>query len=368
MSDSKRRKPREELNQLRNKIDDVDEKILKLLNRRAKHVRKIGEVKNRLEKGKPDRNVLYRPDRERMIIRRLVESNQGPFPSKSISPVFMEIISACRSLEIALQVAYFGPEATFTHLAARQHFGHRADYHPERTIEDVFDAVERGRYDYGVVPIENSTGGTVGGTLDCFVDSDLKITSQVLLRISHNLFSRTGNIKKIKRIYSHTQAFAQSWGWIRANMPNAEIVEVSSTAEAAKRAKEDVQGAAVTGRLAGDTYGLVPVAERIEDFKQNFTRFLVIGTEKTHPTGKDRTSMLLSLKHGPGILFKSLEPFAKKDLNLTKIESRPIKQKAWEYIFYIDVDGHENDAKIKKTIEEVKKYCLFLKVLGSYPA
>ncbi len=367
MSSQKGRDLEEEIEKLRAKIDDIDEKVLKLLNRRASIVRKVGDAKSRLEAGKPSRTALYRPDRERLILGHLKEINPGPFPSQSIAPVFMEIISACRSLEIGLQVAYLGPEGTFTYLAARQHFGHRANYHSMRATEEVFDAVERGRCDYGVVPIENSTGGTVGETLDNFVDSELLITSEVELRISHNLYSKSGKIGRIKRIYSHPQAVAQSWGWIRTNLLDVEIVEVSSTAEAARKAKGDPQGGAIAGKLAGETYGLIVVAERIEDYRHNFTRFLIIGRDKTEPTGSDRTSMLLSLKDEPGILFKALKPFADKGLNLSKIESRPLKHKAWEYLFFIDVDGHEKDATIQETIKKVAPLCLFIKVLGSYP-
>jgi chorismate mutase/prephenate dehydratase len=231
----------------------------------------------------------------------------------------------------------------------------------------VFSAVERGKCDYGVVPIENSTGGTVGETLDCFVDSDLVISNEVKLSISHNLFSKTGKKDKIKRIYSHPQGTAQTWGWVRSNYPDVEIIEMSSTAEAAKRAKTDPNGAAIAGKLAGETYGLKIVTKGIEDYKQNFTRFLVIGRDKTQPTDNDRTSILLSLKDESGILFKALEPLAKNGVNMTKIESRPLKQKAWEYLFFIDVDGHEQDANVRKTLKEVGDHCLFVKVLGSYP-
>jgi chorismate mutase/prephenate dehydratase len=236
-----------------------------------------------------------------------------------------------------------------------------------KTIHEVFNAVERGLCDYGLTPIENSTGGTVGETLDCFVDSDLLISGEVLLRVSYNFFSKAGKLGSIKRIYSHPQAIAQTWSWVRSHLPDAEIVEVTSTAEAARRAKNDAQSAAITGKLAGQTYGLKAIAECIEDYHQNFTRFLVIGRDITHPTGRDRTSLLLSLKDEPGILFKALEPLAQKSLNLSKIESRPLKQKAWEYLFFIDVDGHQEDTTIKDTIEEVRSFCLFLKVLGSYP-
>jgi len=368
MGEKKTKNPKEELEKLRGKIDRLDEGILKLLNRRAKLVQKVGEVKNLIKEGRPELKVFYRPEREKIIIRRLKKSNTGPFPTKSIAPVFTEIISACRSLEIGLRVAYLGPEDTFTHLAARNHFGHRADYRPMRTIEEVFDNVERGLLDYGVVPIENSTGGTVGETLDCFVESDLLINAQVQLRISHNLYSKSGKIEKIKTIYSHPQALAQSWGWIREQLPHVRIKEVSSTAEAARLAKNDPSAGAVTGRLAGERHGLVPVAERIEDYRQNFTRFLILGREKTRPTGKDKTSLLLSLKHEPGILFKALKPFADRNLNMSKIESRPLKQKAWEYLFFIDVEGHEEDPAVTETLEELGHLCLFLKVLGSYPA
>ena len=364
---SKRRGPKEEIERFRGKIDEVDDEILKLLNRRASLVQKVGNIKNRLVKGTPARKVLYRPDREKLILRRLTESNSGPFPTPSVNPVFGEIISACRSLEIGLQIAYLGPEATFTHQAAHRHFGHHAYYQPMRTIHEVFNAVERGLCDYGLVPIENSTGGTVGETLDCFVDSDLSISGEVQLRVSYNFYSKAGKIGNVKRIYSHPQAIAQTWGWIRSHLPDAEIIETTSTAEAARRTKNEAQSAAITGKLAGEKYGLKPIAKCIEDYHQNFTRFLVIGRDITHPTGRDRTSLLLSLKDEPGILFKALEPFAHKSLNLSKIESRPLKQKAWEYLFFIDIDGHHEDKTIKDTIIEVKTFCLFLKVLGSYP-
>jgi len=367
MVSSKGRGPKKQLERFRSKIDEVDDKILKLLNRRAGLVQKVGNVKNRLGKGSPARKVLYRPEREKSILRRLTKSNSGPFPAPSVVPVFTEIISACRSLEIGLQIAYLGPEATFTHQAAQKHFGHHAYYHPMRTIHEIFNAVERGLCDHGLAPIENSTGGTVGETLDCFVDSDLQITGEVQLRISYNLYSKAGKIEKVRRIYSHPQAIAQSWGWIRSHLPDAEIMEVSSTAEAARKAKSDDTSAAITGKPAGQMYGLKPLAECIEDYHENFTRFLVIGRDSTHPTGEDRTSLLLSLKDEPGILFKALEPFARKGLNMSKIESRPLKQKAWEYLFFIDVDGHQEDSTIKEAIKEVKTYCLFLKVLGSYP-
>jgi len=357
-----------ELEALRESIDRVDERILDLLNRRANLARKIGRVKAKANNGKPRRALLYRPDREGIILRKLKGNNSGPFPTDSIEPVFREIISGCRSLEIGLTVAYLGPEATFAHRAARQYFGHRAGFHPLPTIEEVFDAVERNQFDFGVVPIENSTGGTVGQVLDIFVDTGLVISGNIELRISHNLYSKSGIMEKVKKIYSHPQGFAQSRGWIRSHLHDVEIIELSSTAEAARRAGHEPDSAAVAGKLAGQTYGLKAIAERIEDFHQNFTRFFVIGKIKVRPTGHDRTSLLLSLKDEPGILFKALEPFARRGINMSKIESRPLKRRAWEYLFFIDVEGHIEDKKIARVLKEVKEFCLFLKVLGSYSA
>lgn len=356
------------MDSLRRRVDEVDEKILTLLNRRAVLVRQIGRTKVKGNDGQSSRSMLYRPDREGIILRKLRESNPGPFPTDSIEPVFREVISACRSLEIGLTVAYLGPEATFAHRAARQYFGHRAGFHPLPTIEEVFDAVGRGQYDFGIVPIANSTGGTVGQVLDLFVETDLVISGNVELRISHNLYSKSGRMDKVKKIYSHPQGFAQSHLWIRSHMPDAEIIELSSTAEAARRAAGEPDAAAVAGKLAGQTYGLAAIAERIEDYHQNFTRFLVIGKTKVARTGHDRTSLLLSLKDEPGILFKALEPFARRGINMSKIESRPLKRRAWEYLFYIDVEGHIEDKVIAHALKEVKEFCLFLKVLGSYSA
>ena len=357
-----------ELDRLREKVDEVDEAILKLLNRRASLVRRIGRAKVSSKGRPPTRPILYLPDREGMILRRLKRTNTGPFPGDSIEPVFREVISACRSLEIGLTVAYLGPEATFAHRAARQYFGHRAGFIPLAAIDEVFEAVERGHADFGVVPIENSTGGTVGHVLDLFVDTDLVISGNIELRISHNLYSKSGRMDKVKRIYSHPQAIAQSHGWIRSHLPAAKVIEVASTAEAARMAGREPAAAAIAGKLAGCTYGLKPIAERIEDYHENFTRFLVIGKTKVGRTGHDRTSLLLSLKDEPGILFRALEPFALRTINLSKIESRPLKRKAWEYLFFIDVDGHVEDEQIAQVLDEVKESCLFLKLLGSYPA
>lgn len=356
-----------QLTTLRDKIDEVDRKILKLLNERAKLVKRVGKVKNSLQEDASHSSLFYKPDREGVILQKLKEGNPGPFPTDSIEPVFREIISACRSLEVGLRVAYLGPEATFTHRAARQYFGHKATLHPLPAVDEVFDAVERGQYDFGVVPIENSTGGTVGQVLDLFVDTELVISGNIELRISHNLYSKSGQLEKIKKVYSHPQALAQSWGWLKTHLPSVETIETPSTAEAARRASLEDDSAAIAGKEAGVTYGLVPVAERIEDYHNNFTRFLVIGKTKAGRTGKDRTSLLLSLKDEPGILYRALEPFSRAGINMSKIESRPLKRKAWEYLFFIDVDGHIEDPKLKRVLKEVEKTCLFLKVLGSYP-
>jgi len=351
-----------DLKKLRKKIDDIDLRILELLNKRAEIAIEIGRAKQ-------DRKLnIYSPEREKEILRRLTEINPGPFPNNVLKLIYEEILSASLSLQQPLKVAYLGPSATFTHLAASRNFGSSAEYISESTIKEVFEAVTRGKAQYGVVPIENSTEGVVNSTLDMFIDSDLKIAFEIMLEIRHNLLSKTGKREDISKIYSHPQARAQCREWLENNFPGIAVIEEMSTAAAAKRVSKDPAAAAVASELAASVYNLQFIEKGIEDYKNNFTRFLVIAKESPPRTGKDKTSVMLTIKDKPGALFLILGPFAKHKLNLTKIESRPSKRRAWEYIFFVDMEGHIEDKGVKKAIADVKKECLFLKVLGSYPS
>jgi chorismate mutase/prephenate dehydratase len=346
---------------LRRKIDRIDSKILSLLNERADLVAEVGGEK---AKAKMD---LHVPQREEEIIRRLIRENKGRFPRNAIRPVFREIISACRSVEGPLKLAYLGPAATFTHLACIRRFGVSAQFVPVRTIADVFAEVEKGNVEYGVVPIENSSEGVVSHTLDMFVDSGLKICAEILLEVSHSLLSRSGELKRVKKIYSHPHAFAQSRKWLEATVPRVPLFEASSTAAAAELAAKEPTAAAIASELAASLYKLKVISRKIEDTTHNFTRFLVIGHKSSPPTSRDKTSLMFSIKDRVGALYRILEPFAKHQINLTKIESRPSKTKVWEYIFYVDIEGNVADGPVRDALSTLQEECLFLKVLGSYP-
>jgi len=350
-----------DLKKLRENIDKIDNQILALLNQRVRAVREIAKLKSKTKQ------EFYAPHREKRIVERLLRKNKGPLPNEVLKGIFQEILNASRSIQKKLKVAYLGPEATFTHMAAVKNFGKYALYTPVKSIADVFSEVEKGRSDYGVVPIENSTEGVINHTLDMFVTSELKICSELLLEISHNLLSRGSDLKEIKRIYSHPQAIAQSRNWIEDNLPNAELVETSSTARAAEMAEKDPESGAIASRLAASLYDLKIIAEHIEDNVQNFTRFLVIGKSFPQRSGEDKTSILFSIKDRVGALHDMLTPFRQNNINLTKIESRPTKLRAWEYIFFVDFAGHLEDENVKRALGQLEKDCLFLKILGSYP-
>jgi chorismate mutase/prephenate dehydratase len=353
--------PADPLKGLRARIDAIDDALLRLLNDRADVVQEVGRLKRERQ------DPVYVPVRERAIVERLAQHNPGPFPSDAIRPVFQEIISACLSLELPLKVAYLGPEATFTHMACKKRFGMSAVYLPTGTISGVFDDVEKGRADFGVVPVENSTEGVVNHTLDSFVESPLRICGQIVIEVSHCLLHRTGDLGQIQKVYSHPQAVAQCRKWLAENLPQVAVIEVASTALAARLAKDDPQSAAVASELAGQLYDLRVVRRRIEDVAQNVTRFLVVGTQSSERTGVDRTSILFSVKDEPGVLFRVLAPFANHRLNLTKIESRPSRKRPWEYIFFIDLDGHRDDPAVAQAIAEFSSACELVKILGSYP-
>ncbi len=352
---------KKELKQLREKINRVDERVLDLLNSRAGLAKRIGKIKQEFTE------QVYFPGREEQIFERLENLSLGPFPVESIKPVFREIISACRSLERPLKVCYFGPEATYTHLASLRQFGHKTEFIPELGIKDVFERVERGEADYGVVPVENSTEGVVSHTLDMFLSSNLKICAEIILEIHHCLLGRSKSLDRIKRIYSHTQALAQCRIWLRRNLPRAPIQEAASTSEAARLASLDRDSAAIASAYAGEYYKLKILADRIEDLQNNFTRFLVIGKQSVERTGKDLTMAMFSLKDEPGVLFRALESFAKQKLNLTKIESRPLKGKAWEYVFFVEMEGHIQEPKVKQALVDLEEKSVFVRVLGSFP-
>ena len=351
-----------ELKNLRGEIDAIDEEILNLLNRRARIVIEVAGIKRK------ENTRFYSPEREKEILQRLISINKGPFPNSAIKPLFREILSASLSLEQPLKVAYFGPVATFTHLAAMRYFGSSAVLIPAEGIKDVFESVYSGQTEYGVVPVENSNEGVVSYTLDMFMDYDLKISGEVMLKISHNLLSRSGDKTKIKKIYSHLQPTAQCRKWLERNVPGIPILESTSTARAAEMASKEEDSAAIASEVAAKIYDLHFVERHIEDYKDNYTRFFVISWEPSKRTGTDKTSIMFSTKDRPGALFTILEPFKQAKINLTKIESRPSKRKAWEYIFFVDMGGHVDDKKVRKAIDEVKEGCLYLKILGSYPS
>ncbi len=348
------------LDELRERIDAVDAEIVALLNERAQCAKQIGEIK------RSENAAYYVPERERAVFDKLKQRNAGPLPDTALQSIYREVMSAVRSLEKATTVAFLGPPATFSHMAARRIFGVTAEYHPFPTLADIFMEVECKRVDYGVVPVESSMGGGVSDTLDRFISSELKIINEVLLRICQNLMSRYP-LEQITTVYSKDNAFMQCRNWLKANLPRAKFTDTSSTAEAARIAAGEEGAAAIGSALAAETYNLDIVVARIEDSPSNFTRFFVIGRQVAKPTGNDKTSVLISIKDRPGALYHLLLPFADAGVNLTRIESRPSRKKAWEYVFFIDMIGHIEDPEVKEVLERVAEQCNELKVLGSFP-
>ncbi|MFN3409222.1 MAG: prephenate dehydratase [Limisphaerales bacterium] len=348
------------LTEHRKAIDALDEQLVRLLNERTKHVLEIGELKRKAGE------EIYAPHRELAVLNRVCKLNPGPIPNDSIRAIYREIMSSALSVEKSMTIAYLGPEATFTHQAAIKKFGSSLRYAAQRTIADVFAEVARGRAEYGVVPVENTTEGVVTHTLDMFVDSDLKIVAQIVLPIQHCLLSRIPR-EKIQRLYVHPQSLAQCRVWISKNLPHAEIIETSSNARSAQQAAKDRKAAAIGGALAGQQYGLTVLEKDIQDNAANATRFLVLGRKCPPATGNDRTSLMFSLVDAVGALHKALAPFRRYRINMTKIESRPSKRKAWEYFFFVDCDGHQTDRRVAKALEQLTHHCTYVKVLGSYP-
>lgn len=331
------------------------------LNERTRLALEIGKIK--LEKG----SEIYAPDRESQVYSKLEKISSPVLPGRALKAIYREVMSAALTLEKPLKIAYLGPEATFTHLASLSKFGSSVEYVPCANISDVFLEVEKREADYGVVPIENTTEGVVSHTMDMFADSDLKVCSEIVYEVSHNLMSNS-QLQDIKRLYSHPQVFAQCRRWLERHLPRMELIETPSTTQAAKRASEEAGAAALASKLAAALYNLTLLAEGIEDSPHNRTRFLVISRQYAGPTGKDKTSLMVSIKDKVGALFQLLEPLRRHKINMTKIESRPSKKKAWEYYFYIDLEGHIQDKKVKMAVEQIEKRARFLKILGSYPA
>ncbi len=348
------------LKNLRKKIDNIDKQITDLLNLRSRVTLDVAGLKRKSGQS------IYSPDREREVLRKIASANKGPLDEKALEAIYREIMSSSLSLEKSLKIAYLGPEATFSHLAALKRFGSQVDYVACNTISDVFAEVEKDTADYGVVPIENSIEGIVTHTLDMFVDSDLKICAQIILDVSHNLLANCPK-GKIKRVYSNPQVLAQCRIWLQENLPNAEKIEVSSTTRAAQIANKEKYSACVASLLAAKVYKLKIIASSIEDSPHNITRFLVVGKTDVDATGSDKTSILFSIRDRVGALHDMLLPFKKYRINLTKIESRPSKRKAWDYYFFVDLEGHHQTPRVKKALLELERKCTFLKILGSYP-
>jgi len=348
------------LKKLRKEIDGIDKRIISLLNVRARVTSCIAKLK--LAAGKS----VYSPEREREVLKRIALLGKGPLSPCALEAIYREIMSASLSSARPLKIAYLGPEASFSNLAAIKRFGSQVGHLACDSISEVFLEVERGNADYGVVPIENSIEGAISYTLDMFIDSDLKICSQIILDISHNLLASCPE-SKIKKVYSNPSVLGQCRLWLEKNLPSAERIEVSSTTRAAQVASKEKNSACIASLLAAKLYKLEVVASDIEDSPHNITRFLVIGNTDVPATGNDRTSIMFSIKDKVGALHDMLLPFKKYRINLTKIESRPSKKKAWDYYFYVDLEGHANSCHVRKALEELEGKCKFLKIFGSYP-
>jgi chorismate mutase/prephenate dehydratase len=344
----------------RKAIDKLDAQVVKLLNERTRHVLAIGEIK--IKAGEE----IYAPHRERAVLQRICRLNPGPITNESLRAIYREIMSSALSLEKTLTVAYLGPEATFTHHAAIRRFGSSLRYSAQKTIADVFSEVSKNRADYGVVPVENSTEGVVTHTLDMFVDSDLKVVAQIVLPVQHCLVSN-GRRSQIKKLFSHPQSLGQCRSWVQNNLPRVEIIETSSNARSAEFAAKDRDSAAIAGVLAAEKYGVRIIEHDIQDNAANATRFLVLGRQCSPATGKDRTSIMFSTIDRVVALHRAIAPFRRYRINMTKIESRPSKRKAWEYFFFVDCDGHFTDRKVANALALLGEHCSFVKVLGSYP-
>jgi chorismate mutase/prephenate dehydratase len=348
------------LEQLRNQINELDTRLVQLLNERAQVVVEIGKLKNKT--GKP----VYSPDREKEVFAKIAEANQGPLPDKCLMAIWRELMSGSFALERPLRIAYLGPGGSFSHTAAMLKFGQSVEYEPLADIISIFAEVSKGHCDLGLAPIENTTGGGVIETLDALIDSDVKICAEVLMAIHHSLLANC-SLDQIEKIYSKPEIFAQCRNWLSATFKEAQTVPVASSAKAAQLAADEPKAAAIGSAIAAELYGLRIVCENIEDNTNNITRFLVISREDAKPSGEDKTAILFSTAHKAGALADVLEVFKRYNINLTNIESRPSKKRQWEYYFFVDFIGHRSDKKVQEGLEEARKHCLQLSVLGSFP-
>ncbi|MGB3682021.1 MAG: prephenate dehydratase [Rubrobacteraceae bacterium] len=351
----------EDMDDLRVGIDAVDEEIVRLLDRRARLAHKIGEIKR--ARGLD----IYSPARERRVMDRIVGLGEGDFPRHGLEMVFREIISSSISLEEALKVAYLGPETTFTHEAARRSFGASVELEPQRTVAEVFARVERGEAQHGVVPVENSMEGAVTHTLDELMNSPLKICGEVYLPISQNLLSKETSLQGVKKICSHPMALAQASAWLRSELPGVDLVELESTGEAARLASVEPGVAAVGSVLAAESYSLNVLARNIQDARTNATRFIVLGRAWAGKTGRDKTSVVFSVKDRPGVLKDALSAFDAEGINLTRIESRPSRKRAWTYVFFADFSGHPEEERVQRALAGLEDHCPYVSLIGAYP-
>jgi chorismate mutase / prephenate dehydratase len=356
------KKEEDRLQKLRNRIDSLDEKIQDLIGKRAHCAEDVAKIK-----AGSGADNFYRPEREAEVLRQVLERNKGPLTDETVARIFREIMSACLALETRLKIAFLGPEGTFTQEAALKQFGHAVETVPLTAIDEVFREVEAGQAHFGVVPVENSTEGVVDHTLDMFMVSSLKICGEVGLRVHHHLLGLDDHGSTPARVLSHQQSLAQCREWLDANLPGVERVPVSSNAEAARLASNDATVYAIAGDAAARRYGLKILTTNIEDKPDNTTRFLVIGLLETEPSGEDKTSLMLSGRNMPGALYRLLTPLAKRRINMTRIESRPTRKTPWEYVFFVDIEGHAKDRNVRKVLTELEAEAAFYKCLGSYP-
>ena len=353
------------LEQMRSAIDKIDKEILLKLNERALFAKKVGEVKQKLAGN--EKVAFYRPEREAIILRDIIDKNKGELPNEAVAQVFRQIISACRAQESPMRIAFLGPEGTFTQEAALKHFGSSVSSEPMETIDDVFSMVSSRNCDYGVVPIENSTEGVVGNTLDRLLETKIRVCGEIKIKVTH-CFLTNNSETPVEKIYAHQQGLAQCRNWLNLNYPGVPRLATSSNAEAARLASESLGSAAVASKVAGEIYGLKKAVEGIEDESNNETRFVILGLESIPLSGSDKTSIIVSTKNEPGALFSILEPFHLHNISLSSIETRPARDGKWSYVFFIDFEGHFDELVVQAVLEEVRDRSLAITVLGSYPS
>jgi chorismate mutase/prephenate dehydratase len=363
MSDPQQNDLQKALAGVRAEIDGIDGELLRLLNARARCAQKVGDIK--AEHG--EAGHIYRPEREAQVLRRLQDSNPGPLTDEHVTFFFREVMSACLSLEEPLGIAFLGPLGSFSGSAATKHFGHAANLLPEASIDDVFREVESGHAHYAVVPVENSTEGAIGRTMDLLLGTPLKICGEVVLRIHQNLLTREADLSQISKVYSHAQSLAQCHEWLNRNLPGIPRISVSSNSLAAQMAAEEAGVAAIAGEAAAQRYQLPKLVENIEDEPNNTTRFLVLGKHDSGISGRDKTSLIMSAPNRTGALHELLLPLSTAGVSMSRLESRPAKNALWEYVFYVDIEGHRDDPAVKAALEKLAGYAAYLKILGSYP-